>query len=163
EWKQRARKQPWYPGETLIAGIGQGYMLATPLQLAYAVSIVATRGEPSIPHFLGQIEDPVSNESASPDVYHRPTLELHDPTSLDHVIEGMVEVVHGATGTARKSGEGAPVRFAGKTGTAQVFGIAQGEKARMEGRPEHLQDHALFIAFAPVEAPQIAIAVVVEN
>ena len=163
EWKRRTRNLPWYPGETLIAGIGQGFMLVTPLQLAYATAIIASRGEAVIPHFLAQIEDTVTNESSSPEVYHRPRVELANSKYWDSVIEGMVEVVHGETGTAHKSGIGAPVRFAGKTGTAQVFGIAQGEKVKMEGVPERLQDHALFIAFAPVERPQIAIAVVVEH
>lgn len=163
EWKKRARKQPWYPGETLIVGIGQGYMLSTPLQLAYATGIVATRGEALIPHFLGQIENPVTEETISPDIYRRPRVELANPRYWDEVIAGMDEVVNGATGTAHKTSLGAPVRFAGKTGTAQVYGIAQGEKAKTTGVPEHLQDHALFIAFAPVEAPQIAISVVVEH
>ncbi len=163
EWKKRARKQPWYPGETLIAGIGQGYMLATPLQLAYASAIVATRGNTSIPHFLGHIDNPVTNESLNPDIYRRPPVELANATYWDAAIEGMDEVVNGSTGTAHKSGIGAPVRFAGKTGTAQVYGIAQGQKAKTTGVPEHLQDHALFIAFAPVDKPQIAIAVVVEH
>lgn len=163
EWKKRARKQPWYPGETLIAGIGQGYMLTTPLQLAYASAIVATRGEAMIPHFLGQIEDPVTDDTQTPDVYRRPHVELANSKYWDVAIEGMDEVVNGVTGTAHKSSIGAPVRFAGKTGTAQVYRIAQGEKAKTSGVPEHLQDHALFISFAPVEAPQIAIAVVVEH
>ena len=163
EWKKRVRKQPWFPGETLIAGIGQGYMLATPLQLAYAAAIVATHGQPMIPHFLGQIADPVSEESISPDFYRRPRVELNSPKYWDEVIDGMDEVVNGETGTAHKSGIGSLVRFAGKTGTAQVYGIAQGQKAKTTGVPEHLQDHALFIAFAPVDAPQIALAVVAEH
>lgn len=163
EWKKRARKQPWYPGETLIAGIGQGFMLTTPLQLAYASAIVATRGEAMIPHFLGQIDHPVTDHTQTPDVYRRPQVELANSKYWDAAIEGMDEVVNGITGTAHKSSIGAPVRFAGKTGTAQVYRIAQGEKAKTSGVPEHLQDHALFISFAPVEAPQIAIAVVVEH
>jgi len=163
QWKKRARNLPWYPGETLIAGIGQGFMLATPLQLAYATAVIANRGQPTIPHFLAQIEDGQGTQTPSPDVYWRPQLELTRREHWDQIIDAMVEVVHGPTGTARRSGLGAPVRFAGKTGTAQVYGIAQGEKARTEGVPEHLQDHALFIAFAPVDTPQIALAVVVEH
>ena len=163
EWKKRVRKQPWYPGETLIAGIGQGYMLATPLQLAKAAAVVATRGKNSLPHVLGRIDNPATNEPLSPDVYQRASLELANAHYWDAAIEGMDEVVNGVTGTAHKSGIGAPVRFAGKTGTAQVYGIAQGQKAKTSGVPEHLQDHALFIAFAPVDVPQIAIAVLVEH
>ncbi|MGE0482948.1 MAG: penicillin-binding protein 2 [Gammaproteobacteria bacterium] len=163
-WKRRARKLPWYPGETLIAGIGQGFMLTTPLQLAYATSLIAMRGEAMIPHFLDQFESGTENTGlVSPEIYRRAAVTLADPHYWDAAIEGMVEVVHGATGTARRSGDGAPVRFAGKTGTAQVFGIAQGVDAKEQEVPEHLQDHALFVAFAPASEPQIAIAVIVEN
>ncbi len=163
EWKRRARNLPWYPGETLIAGIGQGFMLTTPLQLAHAVSIVAMRGEVAIPHVLDLIERPDTGPTPMPDIYRRPRLEISDEKHWATVVDGMVEVVHGATGTARRSGLDAPVKFAGKTGTAQVFGIAQDEDAKDKEIPEHLQDHALFIAFAPVESPQIAIAVIVEH
>ena len=163
EWKKRARKQPWYPGETLIAGIGQGYMLATPLQLAYASAIVATRGNASRPHFLQRITNPGTDVARMPEDYRQPSVALANADYWNAAIEGMDEVVNGTTGTAHKSGIGSPVRFAGKTGTAQVYGIAQGQKAKTSGVPEHLQDHALFIAFAPVSAPKIAIAVVVEH
>lgn len=163
EWKRRARNLPWYPGETLITGIGQGFMLVTPLQLAYSTAILAMRGEVSIPHFVAQIENPLDDSTISPQVYHRPRIELRDEKYWEHAVDGMVEVVHGPTGTARRSGLDAPVRFAGKTGTAQVFGIAQNEEAENDELPEHLQDHALFIAFAPLDVPQIAIAVIVEH
>jgi penicillin-binding protein 2 len=163
EWKRRARNLPWYPGETLIAGIGQGFMLVTPLQLAYATAIIAMRGEVSIPHFLEQIENPAESAELPAAIYHRSRVGSARPEHWDAVIDGMVEVVHGPTGTARRSGEGAPVRFAGKTGTAQVFGIAQGASTKNEELPEHLRDHALFIAFAPVEAPQLAIAIIAEH
>ncbi|MEQ8232858.1 MAG: penicillin-binding protein 2 [Gammaproteobacteria bacterium] len=163
DWKRRARKLPWYPGETLIAGIGQGFMLATPLQLAHATGIVAMRGEVLIPHFLDQFDGGSSDTVVTPEIYRRPAVQLRDPAFWDQAIAGMVEVVHGPTGTARRSGEGAVVRFAGKTGTAQVFGIAQDVDAKDQELPEHLQDHALFVAFAPIEQPQIAIAVIVEH
>jgi penicillin-binding protein 2 len=163
DWKRRVRNLPWYPGETLIAGIGQGFMLVTPLQLAHSTAIIAMRGEVNIPHFLDQIEGPGEALAVSPEIYHRPRLTLSDPAHWDRVIEGMVEVVHGPTGTARRSGAGALVRFAGKTGTAQVFGVAQGQDTKIEDLPEHLRDHALFIAFAPIDLPQIALAVVVEH
>ena len=163
EWKKRVRKQPWYPGETLIAGIGQGYMLATPLQLAYATAILATRGTASTPHFLSRITNSSRNEVLAPDDFRQAPVKLANDSYWDAVIAGMDEVVNSTSGTAHKSGIGSPVRFAGKTGTAQVYGIAQGQKAKTSGVPEHLQDHALFVAFAPVTAPQIAIAVVVEH
>ncbi|MGR8920640.1 MAG: penicillin-binding protein 2 [Gammaproteobacteria bacterium] len=163
KWKKRARKQPWYPGETLIAGIGQGFMLTTPLQLAHATAVIAMRGEVAIPHFLDQIEASDGVMPLTSDLYRRPRVKLSDETHWDEIIEGMVEVVHGPTGTARRSGAGAPVRFAGKTGTAQVYGIAQDADPKKEDVADHLKDHALFVAFAPVENPQIALSVIVEN
>lgn len=163
EWKRRTRNLPWYPGETVIAGIGQGFMLATPLQMAYVTSIIANRGEVSIPHFVAQIEDPIDNSSVSLAIYHRPYIELTSETHWDNVIDGMIEVVNGPTGTARRSGNGAVVRFAGKTGTSQVFGIAQDQEMDNDELPEHLKNHALFIAYAPLDVPEIAIAVIVEN
>ena len=163
EWKRRQHKLPWYPGETVITGIGQGFILATPLQLAYVTAIIANRGDVSIPHFVAQIEDPMDNTTVSPQVYHRPRVELSDEQTWDTIIDGMVEVVHGTRGTARRIGTNAPVRFAGKTGTSQIFGIAQDEERNDDELPEHLKDHALFIAYAPVEAPEIAIAIIVEN
>lgn len=163
EWKRRARNLPWYPGETLIAGIGQGFVLTTPLQLAYATAIVAARGEVHIPHVLDQIEGPEAAVALTPDIYVRPRLGARQEGYWEEVVNGMAEVTNGPTGTARRAGEGALVKFAGKTGTAQVFGIAQGAEAKNEELPEHLRDHALFIAFAPIEMPQIALAVVVEH
>lgn len=163
EWKRRARKLPWYPGETLITGIGQGFMLATPLQLAHATAIVALRGDVRIPHFLGEIEHVDGSAVSMHDTFRREPVAVKQAQHWQAIIDGMVEVVHGPTGTARRSGAGAPVRFAGKTGTAQVFGIKQNQEADDLEIPEHLLDHALFVAFAPVEAPQIAIAIIVEN
>jgi penicillin-binding protein 2 len=163
EWKRRVRNEPWYAGETVIAGIGQGFMLATPLQLAYATSIVAGRGDVSIPHFVAQIEDPIDNTSLFPQVYHRPRVELSNEQHWATIIDGMVEVVHGPAGTARRIGRNASVRFAGKTGTSQVFGVAQDVELDNDDVPEHLKDHALFIAFAPLDVPEIAIAIIVEN
>lgn len=162
-WKRRARKLPWYPGETLIAGIGQGFMLATPLQLAHATGIIATRGEVLIPHFLDQFDGAGAESVVTPEIYRRQAVQLRNPAFWDEAVAGMVEVVHGPTGTARASGAGAPVRFAGKTGTAQVYGIAQNVDPKKEEVPDHLKDHALFVAFAPIEQPQIAIAVIVEH
>jgi penicillin-binding protein 2 len=163
QWKRRARNLPWYPGETLITGIGQGFMLTSPLQLAYATSILANRGGRMVPHVVGQIEDPVAHKASEIGIYERPRLVLNDPSHWDSVIQAMAEVVHGLRGTARRSAIGAKYRFAGKTGTAQLFGIAQDETADNDKTPKHLRDHALFIAFAPLEDPEIAVAVVVEN
>ena len=163
DWKRRALNQPWYPGETLIAGIGQGFVLATPLQLATATAALANHGKRVIPRLVYKTSNPISGEST--------TLPLATPNYVsdykkkywDYIIQAMEDVVHGARGTARRSGANAAYTFAGKTGTAQVIAMGQDEKYDKDNVPEHLRDHALFIAFAPVEAPKIALAIVVEN
>lgn len=163
QWKRRVRGQPWYPGETVITGIGQGYTLATPLQLAYATAVIANRGRGLRPHMVQAIEDPVTGERipVAPEVHS--VLDLKRAEYMDEVIEAMTDVVHGPRGTARRIGVDAPYRIAGKTGTAQVVGIAQDERYDEDKVPERLRDHALFIAFAPVDDPRIAVAVVIEN
>lgn len=157
EWKKRQRQQAWYPGETLIAGIGQGFNLTTPLQLAHATAILANKGAALKPLLVSQIgqHDRTSKRS--------PPIQLNQAEHWDVVINAMQDVVSGARGTARRINKGAAFKIAGKTGTAQVFSIKQGEKYDEENTVEHLKDHALFIAFAPVKNPQLAIAVIVEN
>jgi penicillin-binding protein 2 len=148
--------QPWYPGETLSVGIGQGYMLATPLQLALATSIMATRGEhrdPRLVQWLGNeqlvapLEEPL----------------LADAANWDAVVEGMREVVHGRRGTAKAISRNMGYEMAGKTGTAQVIGIAQDEVYDEDVIDARHRNHGLFVAFAPLDAPTIAVAVIVEN
>jgi penicillin-binding protein 2 len=163
EWKRRTKQLPWYPGETLITGIGQGFMLASPLQLAYATSIVANRGLKLIPHVVGQVEDPVERSAVAVGIHERPPVPTKSAEHWSEVVAAMVEVMHGVRGTARRSAAGATYRYAGKTGTAQLFSIAQEETIDNDDVPQHLRDHALFIAFAPVDNPQIAVAIVVEN
>jgi penicillin-binding protein 2 len=160
EWKQSKRREPWYPGETLIVGIGQGYFLATPLQLASATATLANRGHRIRPRVVATIEDSNGVIRDSPlieDVLHQ-----LDPLHWDQVIEAMTDVIEGQRGTAR-SIYTSNYTIAGKTGTAQVFSIKQDEEYDEETVAKKKRDHALFIAFAPVESPKIAIAVVVEN
>ena len=163
EWKRRAKSLPWFPGETLIAGIGQGFMLASPLQLASATATLASRGKRYIPRIVGQIEESESLSAANVGVYERPPVDVKNPAHWQAIIDGMVSVMHGPRGTARRAGAKADYLIAGKTGTAQLFKIAQGESVDNAETPEHLKDHALFVAFAPADAPQIAVAIVVEN
>lgn len=163
EWKRARRGLPWYPGETLITGIGQGFMLATPLQLAHATQVLVSRGVARTPRVVGQVENPATQEATERPLHEWQAIQIEDEAKWNEVINGMAEVVHGARGTARASAAGARYRYGGKTGTAQLFGIAQGEEVDNEETPEHLRDHALFIAFAPLEAPELALAVVVEN
>ena len=162
-WKRRAHNLPWFPGETLITGIGQGFMLATPLQLANITAILSRHGQRAQPHMLYAIEAP---DSSRFDII--PPAPLKPPASASEVnwhtiIQAMKQVVHGVHGTARRISHKLPYTIAGKTGTAQVFGIKQDEEYVEEEISKKLRDHALFIGFAPVEDPQIAVAVIVEN
>ncbi len=158
DWKRARYRQPWYPGETLILGIGQGYMQTTPLQLAQAVTLMANRGKWIRPHLARTIEGrpPVDAEPL-------PDIRLRDPKSWDYARFGMEQVMHGPRGTARKVGDSAVYRIAGKSGTAQVVAIKQGERYDRNKIQERHRDHALFVAFAPADNPQIAVAVMVEN
>lgn len=157
EWKRTRYRQPWYPGETLILGIGQGYMQATPLQLAQATALMATHGKWIRPHLAKTIAGkPALDEEPYEDI------KLRDPNFWNLGIHAMEMVVHGPRGTARRIGN-APYRIAGKSGTAQVVGIAQGARYNSAGLNERHRDHALFVGFAPVGNPQIAVAVMVEN
>lgn len=156
DWKRRTRKMAWFPGETLSAGIGQGYVTATPLQLAVATATIASRGVRYEPRMVRSVdEQPLA--APPPQI-----VKLPDET-WNVVIEGMQDVVHGERGTAKTMGRTLTYHMAGKTGTAQVVGYAQGIKYDASQVAKRRRDHALFIAFAPVENPQIAIAVLVEN
>lgn len=166
-WKRAAFREPaertWFPGETVIASIGQGYMTATPLQLANATAALATRGKRFVPHLVAATEDPISGERDLSTPQPLPDVQIDNEFYWDSVIAAMNAVLQGQAGTARAVGQGAPYSMAGKSGTAQVFSVAQDETYDEEEVEERLRDHALFIAFAPVDAPQIAVAVVVEN
>ncbi|PIE37321.1 MAG: penicillin-binding protein 2 [Gammaproteobacteria bacterium] len=156
QWKEAVRGQVWFPGETLSAGIGQGYMLSTPTQLAAATAVLANRGTRIQPRMLHLV-----NREALP-----PVLEKSVAAPVEHwdlVYEGMVAVVHGKKGTAKNIGEGITYQMAGKTGTAQVVGIAQNAVYKEEEVAERHRHHGWFIAFAPVDDPAIAVAVLVEN
>ena len=158
DWKRARYRQAWYPGETLILGIGQGYMQTTPLQLAQATALMATRGKWIRPHLAKTIQGrtPV-------DPNPLPDIVLRDPSFWENGRHGMEQVMHGPRGTARKVGDAALYRIAGKSGTAQVVAIKQGEKYDRSKVAERHRDHALFVAFAPADNPQIAVSVMVEN
>ncbi|MBT5190150.1 MAG: penicillin-binding protein 2 [Proteobacteria bacterium] len=163
EWKLATRNEPWYPGEDLITAIGQGFLMTTPLQLARVASILANRGSVVQPRLLMSKNDPLSGEPEELN-NKKNTRNLHINTeAMDRVIRAMTAVMSSPRGTARMSGRRSAYSIAGKTGTAQVIAIAQGEEYDEDSLKEEFRDHALFIAFAPVENPKIAIAVVVEN
>lgn len=164
-WKRRVKGEPWYHGETVITGIGQGYMSATPLQLAHATAVLANRGRAIRPHLVKGIHGPDDDSIRSAVSASMATtrITLSDPENWDRITAAMTEVVHGRRGTARAIGEDAPYTMAGKTGTAQVFGLAPDQEYDADATAAALRDHALFIAFAPTANPRIAVAVVVEN
>ena len=166
EWKKQNKNQPWFPGETLNIGIGQGYMLATPLQLAVATATIANRGERPVPRLVKQAPELSSNgqsTSMQTDLIDDSTFTVADDY-WDQIIHSMEAVVHDHVhGTARGIARGLNYRIAGKSGTAQVIGIAQGEEYDEEAILERQRDHALFVGFAPADNPQVAVAVIVEN
>jgi penicillin-binding protein 2 len=166
-WKRSAFKQReaqvWFPGETVIAGIGQGYMLATPLQLAQAAATVAMRGQRFAPRLVRRIRDAQTGAIRDLEPVALPSVPVKDPAHWDIIIGGMIGVTNDPWGTARRSQLDAPYKIAGKTGTAQVFSVGQSEKYDEKDVAERMRDHALFIAFAPADDPKLAVAVVVEN
>lgn len=161
EWKMRRFKQPWYQGETVIVGIGQGYTLVTPLQLAQATATLANNGVAMKPHLVAKIQKTITNETQTVPLIVQDTIPLK-PENIDIVKRGMIAVTQPG-GTAASVGANAPYAIAAKTGTAQVIGIKQNAKYNASSIDERHRDHALFIAYAPAEDPTIAIAVIVEN
>ena len=164
EWKRQSRGEIWFPGETLITGIGQGFMTATPMQLARATAAIANRGKLVSPRIVSAVSE---NKEDITQINKLDTFSeqivLKDEKHWQEIIASMKAVVHSPNGTARNLSFNSPFTIAGKTGTAQVFSIKQDEDYEEDEIEERLRDHALFVAFAPIEEPQIAIAVIVEN
>jgi penicillin-binding protein 2 len=169
EWKKRAYRtrkelQVWFPGDTISVGIGQGQMQVTPLQLVNAISAVAARGKRFQPRLVRAIRDVQTGNVREIPVHELPAVKTSVPEGWDVAQGGMFDVMNASYGTARAAAVGAPYQMAGKSGTAQVFTVAITERVRKAGElAEHLRDHALFVAFAPYDAPTIAVAIVVEN
>ncbi|MDH5212332.1 MAG: penicillin-binding protein 2, partial [Betaproteobacteria bacterium] len=164
EWKlarfSRPDQQKWYAGETISIGIGQGYNAYTPLQLAQALATLANNGAMFRPRLVSHVDSPRTGERR----YFEPQLVRQvqlQPEHLAVVKQAMAGV--NLEGTAARSFAGAQYTSGGKTGTAQVVGLKQGEKYEEEKVAERLRDHSLYIAFAPLEGPKIALAVLVEN
>jgi penicillin-binding protein 2 len=152
EWKRSARNQPWYLGETVISGIGQGFWVTTPLQLAAATTAMARRGNFIEPHF-----------SLLEDVDAGAPVPIGESMDWERMIDAREDVLHGERGTARGAARGLNYRIAGKTGTAQVVGIGQEEEYDAAELEERLRDHALFVGFAPADSPSIVVALIIEN
>lgn len=160
DWKMRRFKQKWYAGETISVGIGQGYNSYTPLQLASATATLANNGVMFRPHIVNYVEDIRTREKTPIEPKPLRNLELN-PEHLRVVRDAMVGV--NKDGTGARAFAGAPYVAAGKTGTAQVIAIKQGEKYIESRVAERHRDHAWFIAFAPADQPRIALAVIAEN
>lgn len=161
-WKKSNKKLPWYQGETLITGIGQGFISSTPLQLATATAALANKGHILQPKLLKSTQlntQPIKEIPTAPSKQ----IPIKDIKNWDYVINGMKKTIYATQGTARRINKNLNYTLAGKTGTAQIFGLDPEEQYIAEKYPEHLRDHALFVGFAPIENPQIAIAVIVEN
>jgi penicillin-binding protein 2 len=165
EWKQKllVLDKQWYAGETIIAGIGQGYMLTTPLQLAVATATLSARGQFKQPRVVFAMEEEESFNEISLVPTHQEILSLKQESYWDAAIGGMKAVVHGSRGTAGRIGLRSPYYLAGKTGTAQVITIKQNERYNAKRIAKKFHDHALFVAFAPLDEPRIALAIIVEN
>jgi penicillin-binding protein 2 len=162
DWKQKRFHDKWYAGDTVSVGIGQGYMLSTPLQLATAVATLANGGIPVHPHLLKAVQDAKTQDTraiASPTANAEPIVKAEN---LAIVRAAMADVTKPG-GTAAAMGAGAPYSIAAKTGTAQVVGMKQNEKYDEKRMKREHWDHALFIAFAPADDPKLAMAILVEN
>lgn len=166
-WKRGAFREQadrvWFPGETVIASIGQGYMLATPLQLANATAALAMRGTRYKPRLVAATEDPITGARQLTEPERFADVDIRNEFYWDSILAAMNAVLQGPNGSARAAGIDAPYAIAGKSGTAQVFSVAQEEEYDEAEIEERLRDHALFIAFAPIDDPRIAVAVVIEN
>ncbi|MCH8476898.1 MAG: penicillin-binding protein 2 [Wenzhouxiangella sp.] len=150
-WKRATFGEPWFPGETVITGIGQGFIVVTPLQLAHATAALAGRGQTAPPRLLDPAEPA--------------RMVVHSETHWLTVFNAMAAVVHGPSGTARAVARQLPVRIGGKTGTAQVFGLPDDldQERNPEDLPEHLRNHALSVGLAPLDEPRVVIRVVAEH
>jgi len=160
EWKRINREQAWFPGETLITGIGQGFTQVTPMQLARATATLANQGQVVTPYIAERIID--DNREIA--VKHPPAKNIElKPSNVQDIIGAMVHVVHSARGTAKSIAKDIDFKIAGKTGTAQVYTIKQDEEYNEEEISFNMRDHALFIAFAPADDPKIAVEVIAEH
>lgn len=160
EWKRQRFKEAWYPGDSINFGIGQGFMTVTPMQLAQVTAVLAAKGAVFQPRLVKGIRDPVTGETRAIDPIQLPHVEGGTPEQWDVIMEGMRQTM--TRGTARAISTSAEYHIAGKTGTAQAYSVARNQRLD-RAVEERLRDHSWFIAFAPAEAPKIAVAVLVEN
>ncbi len=160
-WKRARFNQPWYQGDTISIGIGQGYWTSTPLQLAQATAILARRGKVIEPRLLRSIRTSSGFLEVPPET--KPPVVLKNEKNWQVALDGMYGVINKSTGTGRKAFVGTTYVAAGKSGTAQVIGMAEDEEYDPDKIDEHHRDNAMFVAYAPFEKPEIVASVVVEN
>ncbi|WP_261834964.1 penicillin-binding protein 2 [Vibrio ishigakensis] len=165
EWKMARHRTPWYKGDTIPVGIGQGYWTATPIQIAKATSVLINDGKvmaPQLLHSKIHHSDEGNTEEVA-EVETFPPITGVEDRYWDISKRGMYLVNHGKKGTARRSFQGTSYKSAGKSGTAQVFGLAEDQEYNADEIAEHLRDHALFTGYAPFDDPQVIVTVVLEN
>ncbi|PMN71761.1 penicillin-binding protein 2 [Enterovibrio norvegicus] len=161
EWKMARYRKPWYQGDTIPVGIGQGYWTATPMQLAKATTVLVNKGKVNPPHLLMRTINEGVQEQATFAPY--PPIENVKDKYWSTALEGMRLVNHGKKGTARRAFANTPYITGGKSGTAQVFGLGEDEEYNADELAEHLRDHALYTGFAPFEDPVAVVSMVLEN
>jgi penicillin-binding protein 2 len=161
EWKEARFRESWWRGDTISVGIGQGYWTATPMQIANATNILVNRGLDHPPHLVQVAKK--ENEVTQINNDEKPPVVLKNPHHWQIALDAMHNTVHKVTGTAHKAFKGANYDPAGKTGTAQVVSIAQGERYDAKSLKERQRDNAIYVGFAPYNDPQIVVSVVVEN
>ncbi|HAI71168.1 MAG TPA: penicillin-binding protein 2 [Alteromonas australica] len=161
-WKRARFNQPWYIGDTIPVGIGQSFWTTTPIQLAHSLNTLVNRGERYIPQIIRGFKKADNSVDVLPLKTLRP-LQFKQQENIDIVLNAMHDVVHGSEGTARSVFKDAPYQSAGKTGTAQLFSVGQDEKYDADKVDERLRDNAMYVGYAPFEAPEISVTVVLEN
>ncbi|GAB2994532.1 penicillin-binding protein 2 [Psychrosphaera aestuarii] len=161
EWKREKVRQPWYQGDTISVGIGQGYWTATPIQLAMATSVLVNKGEVIEPKVVSAINNDGKLEPTP--IRKRPKIEISNPKHWDTILDTMYETVNASDGTGRGAFAGAVYTAAGKTGTAQLFSLGEDEEYDEKKVSERRRDNAMFVGYAPYDDPTIVIVVAVEN
>lgn len=161
EWKEGRFKESWWRGDTISVGIGQGYWTATPIQIANATNILVNRGINHPPHLVQVIKK--DNDITQINNEEKPPVILKDPRHWQVSLDAMHNTVQKISGTAHKAFKGTNYDSAGKTGTAQVVSIAQGERYDAESLKERQRDNTIYVGFAPYSDPKIVVSVVLEN
>ncbi|WP_105255020.1 penicillin-binding protein 2 [Pseudoalteromonas sp. T1lg75] len=161
EWKEGRFREPWWRGDTISVGIGQGYWTATPIQIANSINILVNKGKHHPPHLVQQLRRDEEVEDVNSD--EKPPVVLNNPRHWQIALDAMHNTVTKVSGTAHKAFKGATYDPAGKTGTAQVVSIAQGERYEADKLKERHRDNAIYVGFAPFNDPQIVVTIIVEN